>query len=86
MMGMEWSAAFGLLGSGLGGGLAVLAVAIGISKIGSATMEGIAKQPEAAGRMFTPMIITAAMIEGVGLFVGAICFMIQSGVFETMTK
>jgi hypothetical protein len=32
------------------------------------------------------MIITAAMIEGVGLFVGAICFMIQSGVFSTMTQ
>jgi F0F1-type ATP synthase membrane subunit c/vacuolar-type H+-ATPase subunit K len=49
-------------------------------------MEAIAKQPEAAGKMFAPMIITAAMIEGVGLFVGAICFMIQSGVFETMTR
>jgi F-type H+-transporting ATPase subunit c len=79
---MEWSAALGLLGAGLGGGLAVLAV--GIGKIGSATMEGIAKQPEAAGKMFTPMIITAAMIEGVGLFVGAICFMIQSGIFDKM--
>jgi len=78
---MEWSAALGLLGAGLGGGLAVLAVAIGIGRIGSATMEGIAKQPEASGKMFTPMIITAAMIEGVGLFVGAICFLIQSGVF-----
>ena len=58
-----------------------MAVAIGIGRIGAATMEGIAKQPEAAGKMFTPMIITAAMIEGVGLFVGAICFLIQSGVF-----
>ena len=82
---MEWSAAFGLLGAGFGGGLAVLAVAMGISRIASTTMESIAKQPEAAGRMFTPMIITAAMIEGVGLFVGAICFLIQSGVFEKMT-
>jgi F-type H+-transporting ATPase subunit c len=78
---MEWSAALGLLGAGLGGGLAVLAVALGIGRIGAATMEGIAKQPEAAAKMFTPMIITAAMIEGVGLFVGAICFLIQSGVF-----
>jgi len=60
-------------------------VAFGISKIASATMEAIAKQPEAAGRMFTPMVITAAMIEGVGLFVGAICFLIQSSVFEKMT-
>jgi F-type H+-transporting ATPase subunit c len=82
---MEWYAAFGLLAAGLGGGIAVFAVAMGISKIGSAAMEGIAKQPEAAGRMFTPMIITAAMIEGVGLFVGAICFLIQSGVFASMT-
>ena len=82
---MEWSAAFGLLGAGFGGCLTVLAVAMGISRIASATMEAIAKQPEAAGKMFTPMIITAAMIEGVGLFVGAICFLIQSGVFDKMT-
>ena len=82
---MEWSAAFGLLGAGFGGGLTVLAVAMGISRIASTTMEAIAKQPEAAGKMFTPMIITSAMIEGVGLFVGAICFLIQSGVFEKMT-
>lgn len=86
MMEMEWSAAIGLFSAGLGGGLAVLAVASGISKIGAAAMEAIAKQPEAADRMFAPMIITAAMIEGVGLFVGAICFMIQSGVFSTMTQ
>ena len=82
---MEWAAALGLLGAGFGGCLTVFAVSFGISKIASAAMESIAKQPEAADRMFTPIIITCAMIEGVGLFVGAICFLIQSGVFEKMT-
>ncbi len=82
---MEWAAAVGLFSAGFGAALAVGFVAFGISKIASATMEAIARQPEAADKMFTPMVITAAMIEGVGLFVGAICFLIQSGVFEKMT-
>ncbi len=82
---MEWAAGLGLLSAGFAGFLTVLAVAIGISKIASAAMESIAKQPEAADKMFAPMSITSAMIEGVGLFVGAICFLIQSGVFEKMT-
>jgi F-type H+-transporting ATPase subunit c len=31
-------------------------------------MEGIARQPEAAGKIQTAMIIAAALVEGVALF------------------
>ena len=31
-------------------------------------MESIARQPEASGKLFAPMIITAAMVEGCILF------------------
>ena len=72
----------GLLGAGIGAGLAVIGASLGIGKIGAAAMESIAKQPEATGKMFTPMILTAAMIEGLGFFVAIVCFMIQSGVLE----
>ncbi|MFO7868686.1 MAG: ATP synthase F0 subunit C, partial [Bacteroidales bacterium] len=41
---------------------------IGIGKIGGAAMEAIARQPEAAGKIQTAMIIAAALIEGVALF------------------
>ena len=59
---------FPKLGAGLGAGLALIGAGMGISRIGQSTVESIARQPEAAGQMFTPMIITAAMIEGAAFF------------------
>lgn len=52
----------------IGAGIAVLGAALGIGKIGAAAMEGIARQPEAASKIQTAMIIAAALIEGVALF------------------
>lgn len=54
--------------AGIGAGLAVIGAALGIGKIGSSAMEGIARQPEAASKIQTAMIIAAALIEGVALF------------------
>ena len=52
----------------IGAGLAIIGAGIGIGRIGGSMVESIARQPEAAGQMFTPMIITAAMIEGAAFF------------------
>ncbi len=52
----------------VGAGLAIIGAGIGIGAIGKSTVESIARQPEAAAAMFTPMIITAAMIEGAAFF------------------
>lgn len=52
----------------IGAGLALIGAGLGIGRIGGSTVESIARQPEAAGAMFTPMILTAAMIEGAALF------------------
>ena len=52
----------------IGAGLAVLGVGLGIGKIGGSAMEVIARQPEAASKIQTAMIIAAALIEGAGLF------------------
>lgn len=56
-----------LLGAGLGLGLAVIGVGIGIGRIGGQAVEAIARQPEASGDIRGAMILTAALIEGVGL-------------------
>ena len=40
-------------------------------------MEGIARQPEAGGRIGTNMIIAAALIEGFTFFALVICFLAQ---------
>ena len=58
----------GWLGGAIGAGLAVIGGAAGIGRIGASTVESIARQPEASGDMFTPMILTAALIEGATLF------------------
>jgi F-type H+-transporting ATPase subunit c len=54
--------------AGIGAGIAAIGAGIGIGKIGGAAMEAIARQPEAAGKIQTAMIIAAALIEGVALF------------------
>ncbi len=59
---------YGTLGATIGAGLAVIGVALGIGRIGGSATESIARQPEAAASIQTAMIITAALIEGVGLF------------------
>jgi F-type H+-transporting ATPase subunit c len=51
-----------------GAGLAVIGAGIGIGQIGGKAVEGIARQPEAAAKIQTNMIIAAALVEGVALF------------------
>ena len=52
----------------IGAGLAVLGGGLGIGLIGKGATESIARQPEAAGKVQTAMIIAAALIEGAALF------------------
>lgn len=58
----------GLLGAGLGVGLTIIGAGLGIGLIGAKAVEGIARQPEAAGNIQTTGIILAALIEGAALF------------------
>lgn len=57
-----------VLGVGIGLGLIVIGAGKGIGAIGSHAVDAIARQPEAGGRIFTSMIIAAALIEGATLF------------------
>lgn len=63
------------MGAALGAGVAAIAAAIGIGRIGGNAMEAIARQPEAAGDIRTNMIISAALIEGVALFAVVVCLL-----------
>jgi F-type H+-transporting ATPase subunit c len=56
------------LGAGIGAGLIVIGAAKGIGHLAGQAMEGIARQPEAGGRIGTNMIISAALIEGFTFF------------------
>lgn len=73
--GLTTGTGFAIMGGGIGAGLAAIGGGIGIGRIGGSMVEAIARQPEASGTMFAPMIITAAMVEGTTLFAIVICLL-----------
>ncbi len=62
-------------GSAIGAAVTILGAGYGIGKIGSAAVESMARQPEAANKIQTAMIIAAALIEGVTLVALIVCIM-----------
>ena len=57
----------------LGAGLVILGAGLGIGRIGGQAVEGMSRQPEAAGSIQTAMIISAALIEGATFFALIVC-------------
>lgn len=69
---------FGLaIASGIGIGIAALGGALGQGKAAAATLEGIARNPEASGKLLTPMIIALALIESLVIYALVIAFLLQ---------
>jgi len=62
------------LAAGIGFAIAVFGGAIGQSRIGAAACEGAARNPGAAGRIQTMMILGLALIESLVLFALVIVF------------
>ncbi len=69
-----------IAGAGIGMGIAVLGGGKGIGQIGGSAVEGIARQPEAGGRIGTNMIIAAALIEGFTFTAIILAFVLANGV------
>lgn len=59
--------------STFGAGLVTIGAAYGISKLGAAAVESMARQPEVAGTIQVAMIIAAALIEGFTFFALYVC-------------
>jgi len=66
-----------IMGAGIGSGLVAIGAGIGIGKIGGSAMEAMARQPEAAGKIQTAMLIIAALIEVIALFGVVVCLLIS---------
>lgn len=62
------------LAAGIGFAIAVFGGAIGQSRIGAAACEGAARNPGAAGRIQTMMILGLALIESLVLFALLVIF------------
>lgn len=57
----------------LGAGLVIIGAGFGIAKIGSAAVESMARQPQAAADIRGAMILAAALIEGATFFALIVC-------------
>lgn len=60
-------------GSALAAGITIVGAALGISKIGAAAVESMARQPEVAGNIQSAMMLSAAFIEGATFFALIVC-------------
>ena len=58
-----------MLAVGLAVGLGMLGPAIGLGLIGYSALQGIARNPEARGPIFTNMILIAGLTEAIGIYV-----------------
>jgi F-type H+-transporting ATPase subunit c len=67
---------WGLLAAGLGMALAAFGGALGQGKAAAAALEGIARNPSASDKLFTPMILGLALIESLVIYSLVISFMI----------
>ena len=65
------------LGAGLSIGLAALGGGIGQGIAMMGALEGIARNPNAYDKIFTPMIIALALIESLVIYALVIAFMLQ---------
>jgi F-type H+-transporting ATPase subunit c len=74
---MDAVSTIGVMGCGIGAGLTVLGAGLGIGRIAGQAMDGIARQPEAAGKIQTAMLIAAALIEGVSFFSLVVCLIVS---------
>ena len=68
----------GILGIGLAMGLAALGIGLGQGLGLSKGLEGVAKQPEASGKIQTIMIVGMALMETIGILTFVIAIMLYS--------
>ena len=78
LMSILLTAGYALMGAGIGAGIVAIGAGLGIGRIGGQAMESIARQPEAAGKLQSGMLIIAALIEVIALFGVVACFLIAS--------
>lgn len=65
------------IAAGLAIGIAAAGCGLGQGRAASAALEGIARNPQASGKLFTPMIIGLALIESLVIYALVIGFQLQ---------
>lgn len=72
------------IGAGLAIGIAAFGGGIGQGRAAAAALEGIARNPGAAGKLFTPLILGLALIESLVIYALLIAFLIQGRIDMTV--
>ena len=79
MEGAVWFFALSVLAAGLGIGIATIGPGIGQGIATSKAVEGVARQPEASGKIMTILILGLAFIESLVLYALVIALIILFG-------
>jgi F-type H+-transporting ATPase subunit c len=65
------------LGAGLAIAIAAFGAALGLGRVGAAAMESIGRNPNAADRLFLPLVLGLAFIEALALYGFVIAILLQ---------
>ena len=65
------------IGAGLGIGIAAFGGSLGQGRAAAAALEGIARNPNASGKIFVPMILGLALIESLVIYALIITYLLQ---------
>jgi F-type H+-transporting ATPase subunit c len=65
------------IAAGLGVAIAAFGAALGQGRVGAAAMESIGRNPNAADRLFLPLVLTLALLEALALYGFVIAILLQ---------
>ncbi len=65
------------IGAGLGMGVAAFGCGLGQGRAAAAALEGIARNPNASGKILVPLILGLALIESLAIYALVISYLIQ---------
>jgi F-type H+-transporting ATPase subunit c len=65
------------LGAGLGMGIAAFGCGMGQGRAAAAALEGIARNPNASGKILVPLILGLALIESLAIYALVITYLIK---------
>ena len=69
-----------MLAAGLAMGLGALGPGIGIGILGYGAVQGLARNPEARGPIFTNMILAIAMTEAIGIYALVVAILLAGNI------
>jgi len=71
---------YAALAAGLAMGIAAAGCGLGQGRAGAAALDGIARNPNASDKLFTPMILVLALIESLAIYALVIAFMLLGNI------